>query len=267
MVKARIVTFCAPEMRRIVKKPLSAGSGTMTVGALITAAHCFVERNWMLFFPEPDMITCSWYVPGQTSMWSPGCASFTAAWIDMYCAVGHWTRSSSTSNLAGPANEAMSRAPVGVSVRSQAAPRYAIAGTISMATVLCAVSIGLLLAARRRYSSLRLDGGVPQLTPEPPHWEDGWPLIAPDPTQTAVNGVLVRRLEDELVIDGVVAVPVDLERDRRPLLAIIPFVTRVAVEAAQVPQIRAVVARRAQACKCEDSISVRHHDNVQGAGR
>src|SRR2546422_6719298 len=33
---------------------------------------------------------------------------------------------------------------------------------------------------------------VPQRIPEPPHWEDGWPLIAPDPTQTAVNGVLVR---------------------------------------------------------------------------
>src|SRR5207249_6858421 len=105
----------------------------------------------------PEMVTSSVYVPGQTSMWSPGCASFTAAWIDMYCAVGHWTRSSSTSNLAGPANEAMSRASVGVSVRSQAAPRYAIAGKIRIATVLCGVSIGLLLETRRWYRSLRLD--------------------------------------------------------------------------------------------------------------
>src|SRR2546429_9464600 len=42
-----------------------------------------------------------------------------------------------------------SAAPVGVSVRSQAAPRYAIAGKVRNATVLRNVCIGLLLEARR----------------------------------------------------------------------------------------------------------------------
>src|SRR2546422_4582613 len=72
---------------------------------------------------------------------------------------------------------------------------------------------------------------IPQRIPELPRLEDGWPLVAPDSTQTAVKGVLVRWLEDELVIDGVVAVPVDLERDERPLLAIVGLVTRVVVQA------------------------------------
>src|SRR5436309_9019481 len=43
----------------------------------------------------------------------------------------------------------MSRASVGASVRSQPAPRYAIAGKIRIAAVLRGVSIGLLLEARR----------------------------------------------------------------------------------------------------------------------
>src|SRR5437899_5949265 len=76
---------------------------------------------------------------------------------------------------------------------------------------------------------------VPQRIPEPPHWEDGWPLIAPDPTQTAVNGVLVRRLEDELVIDGDRTIPRVHARHLRTLFAIIPFITHVVVEAATTP--------------------------------
>src|SRR5207245_7759805 len=100
---------------------------------------------------------------------------------------------------------------------------------------------------------------VPQRIPEPPHWEDGWPLIAPDSTQTAVTGVLVRRLEDELVIDGVVAVPVDLERDERPLLAVVRLVTRVVIQAGQIAQERAVIARCAQACERERFSPCRRH--------
>src|SRR5436853_1658056 len=77
MVKARIVTFCAPAMWTIMKLPLY---GTMTRGALITACHVRTERNCMLFFPA-GTITCSAYVPGQTLIRSPDCAAVTASLI------------------------------------------------------------------------------------------------------------------------------------------------------------------------------------------
>src|SRR5438552_7324883 len=57
----------------------------------------------------------------------------------------------------GSATEARGRAPVGMSVRSQAAPSHAIAGKIRTAPVLRSVGIGLLQEVPRRYSSLRLD--------------------------------------------------------------------------------------------------------------
>src|SRR5438309_5673569 len=49
----------------------------------------------------------------------------------------------------GSAIEARSRAPVGVSARSQAAPKYAIAGKVRTAAILRNVCIGLLLEAQR----------------------------------------------------------------------------------------------------------------------
>src|SRR5438874_2564422 len=54
-----------------------------------------------------------------------------------------------TEQAAGSATKAIGRTAVGVSVRSQVAPRYAIAGTIRIAAILRNVDIGLLLEAQR----------------------------------------------------------------------------------------------------------------------
>ena len=40
-------------------------------------------------------------MPGQTRIRSPGLAASTAAWIEVNCAFGHWTLSSSTTIVAG----------------------------------------------------------------------------------------------------------------------------------------------------------------------
>src|SRR5256885_16927332 len=72
-------------------------------------------------------------------------AAFTAAWIDVYGAVGQSKWSSSTTSAGSAITRAEGRACVGTSVRSQAAPRYAIAGKVRTAAILRNVCIGLLL--------------------------------------------------------------------------------------------------------------------------
>src|SRR5438132_4500154 len=102
------------------------------------------------------MVTCSAYKPGQTLITSPGLAAATAALIVMYAGVVALQSvalaipsSSTTSVLPVICMTGLGRTPVGVSVRSQPATRYAIAGKVRTATVLRSVCIGLLLEARR----------------------------------------------------------------------------------------------------------------------
>src|SRR5204862_2808546 len=72
IVKARIVTPCAPLTRTI-----DFVGPSITIGALITAAHIDTERRTMLFLPA-GMVTSSTYVPGQTLIRSPAAEAFTA---------------------------------------------------------------------------------------------------------------------------------------------------------------------------------------------
>src|SRR6266480_7845101 len=56
--------------------------------------------------------------------------------------------SRSTTRVGSAVNEATGRAAVGVSIRSQAAPRYAVAGKVRIATALRSVCIDLLHESR-----------------------------------------------------------------------------------------------------------------------
>src|SRR2546430_1990399 len=79
MVKPLIVTFCAPATVTIALFPL------ITAGAWIIAARGFSDLKIRSFLAA-GIVTCSTYVPAQTTMSLPGEAAVTAACIVGYCA-------------------------------------------------------------------------------------------------------------------------------------------------------------------------------------
>src|SRR5207302_1277241 len=86
----------------------------------------------------------------------------------------HLDRRHSPSEWLGHLKGAMPRRgavpTVGISARSHAAPRYAIAARIGTAAALWSTRIGLLQEGPRRYGSLRLDSAAQPSKPRAPCW-------------------------------------------------------------------------------------------------
>src|ERR1043166_7741834 len=125
---------------------LVVGTSGVTIASLATrprasTPHCAPRSVTLL-----ARTTFSMYVPGQTVMMAPVMgAAFTAAWIDVYGAIGQSKWSSSTTNAGSAITKAIGRTPVGVSVRSQLAPSHATAGKVKTAATLRSVCIGVSL--------------------------------------------------------------------------------------------------------------------------